>query len=169
MNNDNSSDEKFNANDGTTLDIVIEDNKALPHGLLRLHSGVIAVTQLFCPNGHNLISKNSSARFNGYPGISVIVKGAKEEGLVIISPIHGDDTRFGEQDFEPGEVTSLICPQCNVELPNVQPCGCVPGANLVGFYLDQDLTDGNQVVICNSWGCLRSRVTDRFQIISKLD
>ena len=161
--------EKNKANDGTTLDIVVDDREALPHGLVRLRSGVIAVTKLFCPNGHNLISEDSAARFNGYPGISINVKGEHEEGIVVVSPIHGDDTRFGAQDFEPGEVTVLTCPQCGVVLPAIQPCGCVPGAELVGLYLDEKLEDGNQVAICNAWGCLRSRVTDRFQVISKLD
>jgi hypothetical protein len=98
-----------------------------------------------------------------------MVSGAEEEGIVVISPIHGDDTRFGASDFEPGEVTRLTCPECGVELPKLQPCGCVPDAALVGLFLDESLEDGDQVAICNAWGCLRSRVTDRFQVISRLD
>ncbi len=170
MNTNQPNDDKsVKANDGTTLDIVVDDREALPHGLVRLRSGVIAVTQLYCPNGHNLINPESAARFNGYPGISIMVKGKEEEGVVIVSPIHGDDTHFGAADFEPGEVTELTCPECGVVLPSIQPCGCLPGAQLVGLFLDDSLKEGDQVAICNAWGCLRSRVTDRFQVISKLD
>jgi hypothetical protein len=155
--------------DGTTLDIIVDDSDSLPHGLVRLRSGVIAVTHVYCPNGHNLIREDSDARFNGYPGITLKIKGRDEEGLVIVSPIHGDDTRFGAVDFHPGEITRVSCPQCDAELPVVQECGCTPGSKLVGLYLDPELVEGSQVVLCNSWGCLRSRITDRFQIISRLD
>jgi hypothetical protein len=170
MTSDNSgNDKQMKTNDGTTLDIVVDDRDALPHGLVRLRSGVIAVSRLYCPNGHNLVSEDSGARFNGYPGISIMVEGKEEKGIVIISPIHGDDTRFGKADFEPGEVTRLTCPECGVDLPEIQPCGCVPDAQLVGLFLDDTITEGNQVAICDAWGCLRSRITDRFQIISRLD
>ena len=161
-------DKKDKAHDGTTLDVVVDEKEVLPHGLVRLRSGAIALTHVYCPNGHNLVDPNSGARFNGYPGITVKVKGKNREGLVVISPIHGDDTRFGESHFEPGEITEIRCPVCDVELPRLHECGCTPDARLVGLYLDDSLTEGNQVVFCNSWGCLRSRITDRCQIFSLL-
>jgi hypothetical protein len=157
------------AHDGTTLDIVVDDREELPDGLVRLRSGVIAVTQLFCPNGHNLVDESSGARFNGYAGISLMVEGSEISGKVVISPIHGDDTRFGLADFEPGEITRISCPECEAELPVLQPCGCQPEAQLVGLFLDTEMTEGNQVALCNAWGCLRSRITDRFQVISQFD
>ncbi|MFO8071492.1 MAG: hypothetical protein R6V85_06415 [Polyangia bacterium] len=161
--------EATKANDGTTLDIAIDDEEELPSGLARIRSGVIAVTRVFCPNGHNLVDESSGARFNGYPGIAVNAKGRHTGGKVILSPIHGDDTRFGETDFEPGEILEVTCPVCGVALPVIGPCGCQEDSKLVGLYLDEKLEDGNQVALCNAWGCLRSRITDRFQIISKLD
>jgi len=169
MSNEKPHGDRLRANDGTTLDIVVDENEALPHGLNRLKSGVIAVTKAYCPNGHNLVTAESGARFNGFPGISIMVEGRSTRGIVVLSPIHGDDTKFGENDFDPGEQVRLTCPQCGAALPSIQPCGCTPDSQLVGMYLDEDLVDGNQVAICNVWGCLRSRVTDRFQIISKLD
>ncbi|MDD5308103.1 MAG: hypothetical protein PHU25_12345 [Deltaproteobacteria bacterium] len=162
-------DEKERGNDGTTLDLMVEEREALPPGLSRLRSGMIAVTQLFCPNGHNLVSDASGARFNGYPGITLMVEGRTTRGLVIVSPIHGDDTKFGESDFEPGEVLKLTCPRCGVPFPVVQPCGCTEGSNLVGFFLDEAREPGNQVAVCTAWGCLRSRITDRFQVISRYE
>lgn len=153
--------------DGDTLDMVVSEDKVLPHGLKKLSSGMVAITQLFCPKGHNLIDPSSSARFNKLPGIVLMVEGKKTRGHVILSPIHGDDTRFGEAGFEPGEITRVSCPTCGVEFPKIQPCGCQEKSELLGFYLNEKLEDRNQVVICNAWGCLRSRIMDRFQVISK--
>ena len=161
--------DKTGGNDGATLDVIVDDRETLPHGLVRLPSGMIVITQVFCPNGHNLVDESSQARFNGFPGIVLHVEGKKAKGAVILSPIHGDDTRFGESAFEPGEVTRNTCPKCNAELPVIQSCGCTEGANLVGLYLDESLNDGNQVALCTTWGCLRSRILDRFQVISKFE
>lgn len=154
--------------DGATLDVRIDATEQLPHGLTRLPSGAIAVTRLYCANGHNLIHEGAP-RFSGLPGITLKVQGEHTRGYVILSPIHGDDTKFGETDFEPCEVLKLSCPHCDAELPAVQPCGCTEGSMLVGLYLDESLTQGSQVVLCNAWGCLRSRILDRFQIISKFE
>lgn len=161
--------EKTPGHDGATLDVSVDTNEELPHGLARLPGGMIAVTKLYCPNGHNLIDESSAARFNQFPGIVLMVEGEETKGEVVLSPIHGDDTKFGEANFEPGEVTKITCPTCGVALPGVQPCGCVDGAELVAVYLDKEKTEGNQLVLCNSWGCLRSRVLDRFQIISRYE
>jgi hypothetical protein len=169
MNQPKPDDDKLNANDGTTLDIAVGDDEELPPGLERLRSGVIAVTRLYCPKGHNLVDEESGARFNGYAGISLMVEGAEVSGKVVLSPIHGDDTRFGETDFEPGEITRITCPTCGSEFPVLQPCGCQEGANLMGIYLDDSIQEGNQVAVCNAWGCLRSRIIDRFQVISRFE
>lgn len=98
-----------------------------------------------------------------------MVRGKHIEGQVVLSPIHGDDTKFGAMDFEPGEVTKVTCPVCDKEFPIVQACGCTEGANLVGLYLDDTLQGDSQLVVCTAWGCVRSRVIDRFQIISKYE
>lgn len=155
--------------DGSTLDVTWNESEILPHGLARLTSGALVVTRLYCPKGHDLVDSASTARFNGYPGISLMVRGKRIAGKVVLSPIHGDDTKFGTAEFEPGEVTEVTCPICEAALPPVQPCGCTDGSTLVGLFLDSSLTEGNQVVVCTAWGCVRSRVLDRFQIISKYE
>jgi hypothetical protein len=160
---------KKRGTDGSTLDVAWSESETLPHGLARLSSGALVVTRLYCPAGHDLTTTDKTSRFNGYPGITLMVRGARAEGQVVLSPIHGDDTKFGEMDFEPGEVTRISCPVCDAEFPVVQDCGCTEGAHLVGLFLDDSLTAGNQVVVCTAWGCVRSRVLDRFQIISKYE
>jgi hypothetical protein len=155
--------------DGAMLDGRADSSTALPHGLVRLPSGRIAVTKLYCPAGHNLIDEKTRARFSRLPGIVLMVEGKRAKGVVVLSPIHGDDTKFGESGFEPGEVLKLSCPTCQKSFPVIQKCGCTDEANLVGLYLSEDLEEGNQVALCTAWGCLRSRIMDRFQIISKLE
>ncbi|MCP4675969.1 MAG: hypothetical protein GY854_10780 [Deltaproteobacteria bacterium] len=155
--------------DGATLNERSDERDDLAHGIVRLPTGMVAVTRLYCPAGHNLVDENSAARFNRLPGIVLMVEGKNTKGPVTLSPIHSDDTKFGESRFEPGEVTRLTCPTCGAEFPVIQACGCTEGANLVGLYLDDDLHDGDQVVVCSAWGCLRSRILDRFQVISKLE
>lgn len=154
--------------DGEMLDRRGDSDAPLPHGLVRLPNGMIAVTTVFCPAGHNLIDEENQARFNRLPGIVLQVEGKSAKGKVVLSPIHGDDTKFGESGFEPGEVLKLSCPVCNASFPEIQECGCNDRSHLVGLYLTDELKDGNQVVLCTAWGCLRSRIIDRFQIISKL-
>jgi hypothetical protein len=39
----------------------------------------------------------------------------------------------------------------------------------VGLYLDDTLRGESQLVVCTAWGCVRSRVIDRFQIISRYE
>ena len=161
--------EEKKGTNGATLEVSVNGNETLPGGLVRLPSGSIAVTGLYCPSGHNLVDDEASARFNQFSGIALMVEGKEAKGKVILSPIHGDDTKFGAADFEPGEVLKLSCPTCGESFPIIQDCGCTEGATLVGLYLSKELEDGNQVAVCTAWGCLRSRIIDRFQVISKLE
>ena len=55
MNTEKTDDDKLKANDGTTLDIAVGDDEALPAGLERMRSGVIAVTRIYLPIGLFLI------------------------------------------------------------------------------------------------------------------
>ena len=154
---------------GTTLKSKENGNEFLPGGLVRLPSGAIAVTSVYCPAGHNLVDEESTARFNKFSGITLMVEGENAKGKIIISPIHGDDTKFGESNFVLGEVLRISCPACGEGFPVIQDCGCTDGAKLVGLYLSEDLEEGNQVAVCTAWGCLRSRIIDRFQVISKFE
>ncbi len=161
--------EENTGTDGATLDIAVDKTEPLNSGLERLPSGMIAITRAYCPNGHNLVDATEAARFNKYSGLVLMAAGEHTTGKVILSPIHGDDTKFGESGFELGEVTQLTCPECGVEFPVIQPCGCTEGSNIVGLFLSDELEDGNQVAVCTAWGCLRSRIMDRFQVISKFE
>ena len=126
---------------------------------------IIQVTQVFCQNGHNLIF-NKDELFDGQPGISLLVSGAKSSGAVIISPFHGDHGRRGKQDFKDGEHLAIACPICKEELKPLAPCSCSADSQLVKLYLTPDLSDDKVVGLCNVWGCHRSKVFDQAQLLS---
>jgi len=88
--------------------------------------------ELFCPNGHNLIS--SRAVFNGFPGILLGVELEEKKGLVALSPICGDKTRVAlDMDLSEDRIATLSCTTCGVALPVYATCAC--GADLVALFL----------------------------------
>jgi hypothetical protein len=127
----------------------------------------IVITQAFCPNGHNLVREND-ALFDGYPGIALYVEFPEWSGEVTLSPIHGDHSRFGIPRTVPdGSRCEIRCPECEVALPTLKGCGCDEGGELRGLYLRKDLSEGDVVGICNVLGCYRSRILDKFELLSE--
>jgi hypothetical protein len=126
---------------------------------------VIQVTQVFCPNGHNLV-RNRRQLFDGSPGISLWVSDGNTEGTVILSPYHGDSSRKSKVTFKEGTRVKVSCPVCKAELPKLGPCVCEGGGDLFMLYLTPELDDGRVVALCNVWGCHRSKVFDQAQLLS---
>lgn len=128
---------------------------------------VIVITQAFCPNGHNLV-RGEDAHFDGYPGITLFVECGGWSGEISLSPIHGDHARVGIPRSIPNGTRCVVrCPECEVELPRLATCGCENGGELLGIYLRPDLSEGDMVGICNILGCYRSRVMDKWEILSE--
>jgi hypothetical protein len=128
--------------------------------------GVIAIlTQVFCPNGHNLVD-NTSVTFNDQKGISLLVNDGEHEDVVVVSPYHGDPRKAHAIAFRIGDKLALSCPICKEKFPTIVSCSCGKG-DLVGLYLTPALTDSHIAAVCNVWGCPRSRIVDNWQIISQ--
>lgn len=149
----------------------VEMRRPLPSSADSIEVGpagvTIVITQAFCPNGHNLVRAND-ALFDGYPGITLFVEFPEWSGEVSLSPIHGDHSRFGIPRTVPnGTLCEIRCPECEVELPALKTCGCDAGGKLVGVYLRKDLAEGDVVGICNVLGCYRSRILDKFELLSE--
>lgn len=125
----------------------------------------IVLTQAFCPKGHNLIDE-SQVSFEGQPGISLYVDDGSQVDIVVCSPHHGDHRKAHAKAFRIGSKLRIQCPVCKVDLDVLLPCSCGKG-ELVNLYLTPGLTDGQVAAICNVWGCPRSRVIDKWQIISQ--
>lgn len=123
------------------------------------------VTQVFCPNGHDLI-KSSSVAFDDNPGISLLVTDGDEEDIVVCSPVHGDPRKAHSVTHRIGAKLDIKCPECRTDLERLLPCSCGKG-ELVNLYLTPALNDGQVAAVCNVWGCPRSRVIDKWQIISE--
>ncbi len=135
---------------------------------LNVDQGVmVVITQAFCPNGHNLVMRED-VLFDGYPGIWAHVEHASWSGDVALSPIHGDHSSIGlDSHVPPGTVCRLSCPVCREPFPRLGPCRCSQGGGLVGLYLRENCDEGDMVALCNIAGCYRSRIMDRFEILSE--
>jgi hypothetical protein len=124
----------------------------------------VVVTQLFCHNGHNLVT--SEEKFDGFPGISLWLEGAGQEGEVVISPIHGDSTKRG-LEFPKGTKVTIKCPTCREELPELTNCRCTDHAKLRKAFLTPKLTDAHIIAVCDIWGCPLSRVIDSYEMFTE--
>jgi len=113
------------------------------------------VTDCFCMNGHSLIS--DLAMFGGYPGITIKLRGDRQEGLVSLSSIIGDKSRtFFNFERNLGEIIDICCPTCSEALPIYNQCTC--GAYLVALFSSPKADFANCIGICQRIGCLHSEI-----------
>lgn len=125
----------------------------------------VIVTRLFCPNGHNLVDQEN-AKFDGYGGIRLLVGDGNKEGIVEVSPFHGDATKYG-LDFPEGVRLTIKCPECKVDLPVLAKCSCEGHGMLRKIFLTPARQDSSIVAVCDVWGCPRSRVIDENDLLSE--
>jgi hypothetical protein len=125
----------------------------------------IRLEAAFCPRGDNLMIEGAPT-FDGFPGICLEVTDGKTEGLVTLSPIHGDHRKIG-MDFPSGTVLTLRCPVCHVELDPIAPCTCSPEGQFVALYTVPKRSARNFAGVCRVWGCLRSFTKDAGKILSE--
>ena len=155
-----------------TSDFVEKDNLVYPGGEPALstesraelaNGAFIIVTQAFCPNGHDLVAIEGPT-FDGFPGITIKVKGHGQEGHVTLSPMHGDGRKQTDIDFDEGKRFDLCCPTCGAPLPKFARCDCGQG-RLHAIDLVAS-GDGEIVAICDVAGCRRSRVADGLELLA---
>ncbi len=132
-----------------------------------LSDGVtLVVTQAFGPGGDNLVGF-SDVRFNGYPAITVLVRTPEgREGLVHLSPIHGDTRRQGFTDIAPGTRCTLLCPATRRPLERLGAVDDGSGAVYHALYLTPRLSSGHAIAISDIWGHFNSRLVDDEAVIS---
>ena len=124
----------------------------------------IIVTQAFCPNGHNLVGHGTHL-FDGYGGICLWVEDEKTQGLVELSPFHGDHSKHGFV-FENGAKVKVLCPVCKSEFDVIGKCTCEHG-ELRAIYLSPKRQNAHLMAVCDVWGCYHSRVIDNNEIFSE--
>jgi len=139
---------------------------ASPELKLQTMDEVVAIlTQVFCPNGHNVV-EFSTVSFDDQKGISLMVDDGQHEDVVVISPFHGDPRKTHSVAFKVGTKLGISCPICKEPFQILLPCTCGKG-ELVGLFLSPALSESQVAAVCNVWGCPRSRVIDNWQIISQ--
>jgi hypothetical protein len=126
---------------------------------------VVIVTQAYGPLGDNLVGV-SDVTFDGHPAVTIKVRGAGQEGLVHLSPIHGDNRKEGLSDLPAGTVCELICPVSGQPLDTVGDVEDGTGATYYALYLTPQLSRGSMVMVSNVWGHYHSRIVDNFELIS---
>jgi hypothetical protein len=140
-----------------------DESQHLPHP----SDGVtLVVTQAFGPGGDNLVGW-SDVRFNGHPAITVLVRTPEgREGLVHLSPIHGDTRRVGFTDIAPGTRCALLCPVTRRPLEQLGAVDDGSGAVYHALYLTPRLSSGHAIAISDIWGHFNSRLVDDEAVIS---
>lgn len=126
---------------------------------------VVVVTQAYGPRGDNLVGI-SDATFDGHPAVTIGVRAGGKEGLVHLSPIHGDSRKEGFTDIAPGTVCELYCPVSGEPLPRVGDIDGAEGAGYYAIYLTPALSSGSMVMVSDVWGHYHSRIIDDFELIS---
>lgn len=125
----------------------------------------IVVTQAFGPKGDNLVGV-SDVTFDGYPAITVGVRGGGRDEQVHLSPIHGDSRKQGMDGLEGGTACELYCPVSGETLEKVGEVEDGSGATYHAIYLTPKLSQGEIVMVSNIWGHYHSRIVDDMELIS---
>ena len=126
---------------------------------------IIVVTQAYGPEGDNLVGI-SDVTFDGHPAVTVGVRAGGEEGVVHLSPIHGDPRKAGYTNIAPGTHCELFCPVTRKALDKVGEVEDGSGASYYALYLTPRLDEGAMVMISDVWGHFHSRIIDDMELIS---
>lgn len=126
---------------------------------------VVIVTQAYGPQGHDLVGI-SDVTFDGHPAVTLKIRAAGREGLVHLSPIHGDSRKLGMTDIPDGTKCELLCPVSNAPLDIVGEVEDGSGARYYAIYLTPQLSRGSMVMVSDVWGHYHSRIIDDFELIS---
>jgi hypothetical protein len=127
----------------------------------------VVVTQAFDGHGNQLVHEDGP-QFDGFPGVTLYVETPTGAGELTLSPIHGDSRRDGYTDIEDGTVCTVYGAKGSPPLIADEPCVCGKGT-YHRIYLSPSLDRGETVLICNVWGCHRSRIIDHSDLLSWVD
>jgi hypothetical protein len=126
---------------------------------------IIIVTQAFGPKGDDLLEA-STEEFDGYPGIPIRIRAAGFDGIVHVSPFHGDRRKRGMDTIPAGTKCELLCPVSGEPLPPAATKSEGSDTDYFAIYLSARLSDGEMVAISDVWGDYRSRIVDNYELIS---
>ena len=125
----------------------------------------VVVTQAYGPDGESLMGHSDFA-FDGHPAVTVKVRANGREGLVHLSPIHGDRRKAGFTDIPLGSRLELCSPISGKKLDKLGPVDDGSGADYYAIYLTPRLSSGACVMVSDVWGHYHSRIVDDNALIS---
>ncbi len=126
---------------------------------------LIVVRKAFGPTGAPLVGI-SDVTFDGYPAVTVGVRANEQEGLVHLSPIHGDRRKVTDLVLEDGTKCELFCPTSGRPLPKVGRVVEGEDAEYYALYLTDRLDRGSAIYVSDLWGHYHSRIVDEGELIS---
>jgi len=126
---------------------------------------LVIVTQAYGPRGDQLVGI-SDVTFDGHPAVTIGIRAGEREGLVHLSPIHGDSRKTMPFEIEAGTRCELFCPVSRQPLDLVGEVEDGSGARYYAIYLTPQLSRGSMVMISDVWGHYHSRIIDDFELIS---
>lgn len=125
----------------------------------------VILTQAFGPRGDNLVGI-SEVEFDTYPAVTIGLRAGGNEGLVHLSPIHGDGRKTKPFEIAHGTRVELYCPVSKQPLDLVGEVEDGSGARYYAIYLTPKLSRGSMVMVSDIWGHYHSRIIDDFELIS---
>ncbi len=125
---------------------------------------IIIINQAYGPDGEKLIGV-SSVSFDGFPAITLKLRAAGKEGLVHLSPIHGDRRKDGFTDIPAGTKCELLTPS-GKPLDKIGKVVEGGDAEYYAIYLSPKLARGPAIYVSDVWGHYHSRVVDNNELIS---
>jgi hypothetical protein len=135
------------------------------HLAITEESVLVIVTEAYGPRGDMLVGF-SDVEFDGNPAVTIKVRAEGREGLVHLSPIHGDSRKVKPFNIAHGTRIELLCPVSNQPLDLVGEVEDGSGARYFAIYLTPQLSRGSMVMISDVWGHYHSRIIDDFELIS---
>jgi hypothetical protein len=126
---------------------------------------MVIVTQAFGPRGDNLVGI-ASVEFDGHPAVTIGIRALGQEGLVHLSPLHGDGRKTRPFEIPHGTRCELFCPVSRQPLDFVSEVDDGSGARYFAIYLTPQLSQGSMVMVSDIWGHYHSRIIDDFELIS---
>lgn len=125
----------------------------------------VIVTQAYGPRGDNIVGI-SDVTFDGNPAVTLEIRANGQQGLVHLSPIHGDSRKVKPFDIANGTRCELFCPVSKQPLDVVGEVEDGSGAKYYAIYLTPALSRGTMVMVSDLWGHYHSRIIDDFELIS---
>jgi hypothetical protein len=125
---------------------------------------IVIINQAYGPGGEKLIGV-SNVSFDGFPAITLQIRANEQEGLVHISPIHGDRRKDGLTDIPSGTKCELLTPS-GTPLDKIGKVVEGGDAEYYAIYLSDKLGRGPAIYVSDVWGHYHSRVVDNNELIS---